>query len=37
MEYFDILNRNGEFTEKIGPWNFLKRYYSNCISNNQII
>ena len=36
MEYFDVLNENGEFTGKVesreechktGPWNFLKRYY----------
>lgn len=27
MEYFDILNENGEFTGKTGPWNFLKKYY----------
>lgn len=34
MEYFDVLNENGEFTGKVetrtdktGPWNFLKKYY----------
>ena len=40
MEYFDVLNKNGEFTEKTGPWNFLKnimRWFKKLVINRDKI